>query len=244
MIDTHWLNLPVARNLPCRLQSYCHYVSGVSRSIIRYPATWIPRHESVSWVASWVCPFSELHNLKLTCCLAFTIAMADFFDENLRWNHHIDKLVTRISSTMGILRSLRNIVPIDTLKLMYNVIVLPTSIMLMLCMMQALRPIHLALQRLQIWAAQLMSGTSPRDSRNPMFKELGRLSLENRRLMHKCTMVFKCRNGLAPPYFHFFSWMIQSLRLKMLALKCMQMIQPYAQQQSVWMARPPKIVLY
>ncbi len=34
--------------------------------------------ESVSWVASWVFPLSEPHNLKLTCCLAFTFVMADF----------------------------------------------------------------------------------------------------------------------------------------------------------------------
>ncbi len=47
-----------------------------------------------------------------------------YIDENLRWNHHIDTLVKKISSKIGILRSLRNIVPIDTLKLMYNVIVL------------------------------------------------------------------------------------------------------------------------
>ncbi len=33
-----------------------------------------------------------------------------------------------------------------------------------------------------------------------VFKELGWLLLENRRCMHKCTIVFKCRNGLAPPY--------------------------------------------
>ncbi len=49
-------------------------------------------------------------------------------------------------------------------------------------------------------AARLISGTGPRDSRNPVFKELGWLSLENRRCMHKCTMNFKCRNGLAPLY--------------------------------------------
>ncbi len=49
-------------------------------------------------------------------------------------------------------------------------------------------------------AARLISGTGPRDSRNPVFKELGWLSLENRRCMHKCTMIFKCRNGLALPY--------------------------------------------
>ncbi len=56
------------------------------------------------------------------------------------------------------------------------------------------------LQRLQTQAAQLIFGTSSRDSKNTVFKELGWLSLENRRLMHKCTTAFKCRNGLAPPY--------------------------------------------
>ncbi len=48
-----------------------------------------------------------------------------YIDENLRWDHHIDTLVKKISSKIGILRSLRNIAPIDTLKHMYNVIVLP-----------------------------------------------------------------------------------------------------------------------
>ncbi len=56
------------------------------------------------------------------------------------------------------------------------------------------------LQRLQTRATRLISGTGSRDSRNPVFKEIGWLSLENWRLKHKCTMVFKCRNGLAPPY--------------------------------------------
>ncbi len=50
------------------------------------------------------------------------------------------------------------------------------------------------LQRLQTRAARLISCTGPRENRNPVFKELGWLSLKNRRCMHKCTMV------LSPPY--------------------------------------------
>ncbi len=56
------------------------------------------------------------------------------------------------------------------------------------------------LQRLQTRATRLISGTGPRNNREPVFTELGWLSLENRRLLHECTMAFKCRNGLAPPY--------------------------------------------
>ncbi len=48
-----------------------------------------------------------------------------YIHDNLHWDHHIDTHLKKISSKIGILRSLRNIVPIDTLKLMYNASVLP-----------------------------------------------------------------------------------------------------------------------
>ncbi len=85
-----------------------------------------------------------------------------YIDENLRWDHHIDTFVKKISSKIAILRSLINIVPIDTLKLMYNAIVLPVE--------------------------------------TQYSKSLDGLYLENRKCMHKCTIVFKCENVLAPPY--------------------------------------------
>ncbi len=95
---------------------------------------------------------------------------------------------------------MRNIVRIDTLKLMYNAIVLPHFDYADVVYDAASETNKSRLERLQTRAARLISGTGPRDSRNPLFKELGWLSLENSRFMHKCTMVFKCRNGLAPPY--------------------------------------------
>ncbi len=59
----------------------------------------------------------------------------------------------------------------------------------------------LRLQKLQTRVAKLISGSGPRESRNHIFKELGWLSLQNRRDFHKCIMVVKCRNGLASQYF-------------------------------------------
>ncbi len=52
--------------------------------------------------------------------------------------------------------------------------------------------------KLQIQVAKPISGSGPRESRNPIFKELGWLSLQNRRDFHKSIMVLKCRNDLAP----------------------------------------------
>ncbi len=48
-----------------------------------------------------------------------------YVDDNLKWNEHINVMIPKISAKIGILRSLRRIVPIDTLKLFYNAIVLP-----------------------------------------------------------------------------------------------------------------------
>ncbi len=48
-----------------------------------------------------------------------------YIDENLKWDEHINGMIPMISAKIGILRSLRRIVPIDTLKLFYNAIILP-----------------------------------------------------------------------------------------------------------------------
>ncbi len=46
-------------------------------------------------------------------------------DSNLKWDDHINAIIHKISSKIGILRSLRKIVPIVTLKLLYNAILQP-----------------------------------------------------------------------------------------------------------------------
>ncbi len=48
-----------------------------------------------------------------------------YIEENLKWDEHINVIIPKISAKICILRSLRRIVPIDTLKLLYNAIVLP-----------------------------------------------------------------------------------------------------------------------
>ncbi len=86
---------------------------------------------------------------------------------------------------------MRNILPIDTLKLLYNAIVPSPHFDFADTVYDAASETNKSrLQRLQTRAAVLISGIGPRVSRNPVFKELGWLSLENRRIMHKCTMVF------------------------------------------------------
>ncbi len=48
-----------------------------------------------------------------------------YIDVYLKWDEHINVMIPKISTKIGILRSLRRIVPIDTLNFLYNTIVLP-----------------------------------------------------------------------------------------------------------------------
>ncbi len=120
-------------------------------------------------------------------------------DENLKWDVHIDKIIPKISAKISIIRSLRKLVPIETFTLMYNAIVLPHFDYADI-LDSASAASKCKLQSLQTRAARLIAGSGPRTSRNPMNKSLSWLSLQHRRDFHKCLMVYKCRNSLAPSY--------------------------------------------
>ncbi len=112
-----------------------------------------------------------------------------YIDENLKWDVHIDKIIPKILATISIFRSLRKLVPIDTLTLMYNTIVLPHFDYADIILDSASVASKCKLQSLQTRAARLITGSGPRRSRNPMYKSLSLLSLQNRRDFHKCVMV-------------------------------------------------------
>ncbi len=127
-----------------------------------------------------------------------------YIDENIKWDVHIDKIIPKISAKISILRSLRNLVPIHTLTPMYNAIVLPHFDYSDIVLDSRSAASKFKLQSLQTRAARLITGSGPRTSRNPMYKSLNWLSLQQRRDFHKCVMVYKCRNSLAPSYLETF----------------------------------------
>ncbi len=83
---------------------------------------------------------------------------------------------------------------------MYNAIVLPHFVYADIILDSASAASKFKLKSLQTRAARLITGSGPRTSRNPMCKSLCWLSLQYRRDFHKCVMVYKCHNSLAPSY--------------------------------------------
>ncbi len=74
---------------------------------------------------------------------------------------------------IGILRSFRRIVTIDTLKLLYNTIILPHFDYSDMVYDSASKTAKHRLQKLPTWIAKLISGAGPRESRNPILKSWG-----------------------------------------------------------------------
>ncbi len=91
-----------------------------------------------------------------------------YMDKNLKWDAHIDKIIPKISAKISIFRSLRKLVPIDTLTLMNNVIVLPHFEYADIVLDSASAASKFKLQSLQTRAARLITGYGRRTSRNPM----------------------------------------------------------------------------
>ena len=95
-----------------------------------------------------------------------------YIDSNLKWDDNINNMIPKISTKIGILRFLRKIVPIDTLKHLYIAIVQPHFDDGDIVYDSASTTSKTKLQKLQSRAARLMSGSSPRQNRNATFKQL------------------------------------------------------------------------
>ncbi len=109
--------------------------------------------------------------------VSFAKYIGMYIDENLKWNVHIDNIIPKIFAKIGVLRSLRNIIPTATLKLLYNAIVLPHFDYADVVYDSASETSKSKLKILQTGAAKLISGSGPRANRNLIYKRLDWLSL-------------------------------------------------------------------
>ncbi len=119
-------------------------------------------------------------------------------ESNLKWDDHINGIIPKISSKIGIVRSLRKIVPIETLKLLYNAIVQPHCDYSDIVYHPTFKTNKDKLQILQTKACRLITRSGPCTSHILMFHEINWLSLQYRRDFYQIIMVYQCQNVLAP----------------------------------------------
>ncbi len=105
-----------------------------------------------------------------------------------------------ISSKIGVFRWLKCILPANTLTMLYSAIVLPHFDYADSVYDSCTDISKTWLQSLQSRTARLLTGYNIQTHRADMFKDLCWMSLQHRRDMNKCILMYKCLNNLSPCY--------------------------------------------
>ena len=119
-------------------------------------------------------------------------------DENLSWDSHIDNIVKKVSTGLGAIRRVRNLVPRETLIMIYKALIQPyfdycSSVWGSIRVCQSER-----LQKLQNRAARLIIFSDLNIRSTTLLRDLGWDSLERRRSQQLAIILFKILHNLVP----------------------------------------------
>ena len=123
--------------------------------------------------------------------------LGTIFDQNLNWNKHVQKVANKVSRTIGLLNRLKRILPQNTLKLIYNSLVLPHF------QYGILNWGHNCSRLIKLQKRAMRSITCSRYNAHvvPILKELKLLRFED---IHKIALLkfqFRYQNNTLPEYF-------------------------------------------
>ena len=129
-----------------------------------------------------------------------TKSLGVIIDENLSWNTHIKTVCKKISSTLGLIKRIRDFVPFYTLLNIFNGLVKPQFDYCSLVWDCCSTGLAEKLQKLQNRAARILLSAPYDSSATDLFSRLHWKNLRNQRLFAKAVMMFKILNGQTPDY--------------------------------------------
>ena len=121
-------------------------------------------------------------------------------DENLSWSDHIKFVQKKCSSGLYMLKSIRNIVDKDTMKLVYNALILSHLSYCDVVWGNCGKGLQIDLQKIQNRAARIINNTPWDSSGSYNLNKLGWCTLEKKRNENIVVMMFNILNKYAPPY--------------------------------------------
>ena len=124
-----------------------------------------------------------------------------YLDSHLSFNEHIDKVCSKVSQRIGLLRRLRHCLTFSIADMLYKTMILPIFDYCDTVWGTCGATKQRQLQILQNRAARVVLQRRQRDiSIVNLHQTLNWKYLADRRFEHTCIMVFKCLTGLAPTY--------------------------------------------
>ena len=134
----------------------------------------------------------NIERVSSFCYLGVTL------DEHLSWNEHVEMICHKVSKRLGLLSRIRPYLTQKAAKCVYECLIQPIFNYTDTVWGRLSIGCGKNLQRLQNRAAHIVQGRSTTEE---AFQMLGWINLKTQRIMHKCILVYKCLNNLAPPYF-------------------------------------------
>ena len=122
----------------------------------------------------------------------------------MSWADHVDAISMKINQRIGLIRRIRNLLPLQARVALYNALILP-----LFDYGDVIRgdknndTIMSELQILQNKAAKVMLGQPLRNSSTEALKSLDLKSLSTRRFFHRCIAIHKCLIGETDFNFNF-----------------------------------------
>ena len=123
-----------------------------------------------------------------------------YLSQKLDWQKHIEYITEKASVRLNLLRSLKFTLDRNSLQKIYFIFIRSileyADIVWDNCTQQQSNE----LEKIQLEAARIVTGTTKLISINKLYKEVGWLKLSERRNLHKLYQFYKMQNGLTPLY--------------------------------------------
>ena len=119
-------------------------------------------------------------------------------NEHLKWNDHLNKITSKISRSTGMLNKLKHIFPCDTLKLLYNSLILPQINYCILMWGHAPKQIN----KLQKKSVRIISKSKYNAHTEPILKNLKYLKVNDIYKLQLFKFYHKFINNKLPKYFY------------------------------------------
>ena len=115
----------------------------------------------------------------------------------MTWREHAESAGGEVMKRLGLLSRIRNSLTLGTSKCVYNTIIQPIFDYADISWGAMLQTCNTEMQRLQNRAARIVVKSNRTEN---CFPSLKWLHLSTRRKVHRCILIYKILNGIAPTY--------------------------------------------
>jgi hypothetical protein len=120
--------------------------------------------------------------------------------ENLSWEEHVNYISKKVAKDLGMLRRIRDLVPINTLVDIYSSIILPHFDYCSSVWDNCRKGLREKLQKLQNRAFRIITRSNYEIRSSQILNNLNWPTLEDRRMKQKSCLMFKVYHKLGPSY--------------------------------------------